>query len=62
MCSVFRPVCIDLHVNSHGLRTAFRICDSLNTGDVVEDFKVMARSLLWSELWQTHSREALVLP
>ena len=31
-------------------------------GDVVEDFEVMARSLLWSELWQTHSREALVLP
>jgi len=30
--------------------------------DVVEDFEVMAGSLLWSELWQTHSREALVLP
>ena len=33
-----------------------------HAGDVVEDFEVMAGSLLWSELWQTHSREALVLP
>ena len=32
------------------------------TGDVVENSGVMAGSLLWSELWQTHSREALVLP
>ena len=31
-------------------------------GDVVEEFEVMAGSLLWFELWQTHSREALVLP
>jgi len=30
--------------------------------NVVEGFEVMARRLLWSELWQTHSREALVLP
>ena len=29
---------------------------------VIEDFEVMAGSLLWFELWQTHSREAFVLP
>jgi len=31
-------------------------------GRRVQDFEVMAGNLLWSELWQTHSREALVLP
>ena len=33
MRSVFRPVRIDLHVNSHGSGTALRSCDSLHFGD-----------------------------
>jgi hypothetical protein len=31
------------------------------TDPVVEDCEVMVDTLLSSELWQTHSREALVL-